>query len=143
MDGWSVLPPDAARIVSSGEANVLQVRRSKGYKNSKGTRIWKKVRIGDGVAIARLSVDAKAAVPNVPLDVHIVCQTSDHDGPTYGVLAAESAKTVLTSKWTKCGVVLDIPDGTQEIEFSIGVDMTSAKDAIVDIRSAEYRIESK
>jgi len=143
MDGWDVTPPDASEIVAIGETNVLQLSNPKGSENKKSVRVWKRVRIGNDKTRVRFSVEAMTAIPNLPLDVHVVCQTGKQDGPTYGVLAAESTEVSLTSNWTNCEVVLDIPNGTQEVEFSIGADIASAEGATVDIRSVEYQIESK
>ncbi len=145
MGGWRTLHPEVAEIVRDRDVVCLRLQQIKLPKKPPyDGNMWMMLHLGERQADkVSMRVVAKAATPEtVPLSLGITCQTGKQDGPTYGVLAADSVDCHLTSDWATHETSLPIPKGTHEIQLSVSINVPkSSDDASVHIRSVEYRID--
>ncbi len=144
MQGWETLHPGVADIVKTADVTFLTLKNLELHNPPRYSGgMWTHVNIGRGQSQSvSLLVAAKTDTPAVSLNMGITCQTGRQDGDMYGVLTAEESNEPLTAEWATYKMTLDIPEGTRELEFAVGINPPDV-DASIDIRKIKCLIDGK
>ena len=144
MGNWQTLHSEVAEIVNGPGDTFLTLKNLElqdPHRFDGG--MWTHVQLGRSAAQqVSLLVAARTNGPRLSINIHITCQTGKQDGPTYGVLLSDSVNEPLTAEWATHKMTLDIPDGTRELEFGIGINPPDVN-ASIDIRTIECLIDGK